>query len=722
MRTKFCSLTTKKYILLLLLIFVASNIYKSHSADAIDPTSCKDISFIFVRGSGQALNDHEYQTWKGDIDNKLQPTSITYDSYELGAEPAMGDDVYPAVPVGIIHPLRDVGASLSNGQWFSYGRSVNKGVKELTEYINLVTSTCPSAQIVIGGYSQGAQVAGETLDKLTDSTKKHVTFTALFGDPRLDLPEGYGLFPAACSGKNLSPWRRTVPECTTSAGSLNGGPYYMADSIFSQRVGLWCARHDYICGSSRFVWDTAGHGTYKETGGAIESAIDEAIGRATAKLPDALVAQLAQPGQHDIVINSTIDCDLNVTDQTFIDTQNTWRELQQYVQTTNGRDVINDYVHFVDEPYRYTGEDLVQHVLTYGTYIPLRANTPLIIYTFICNPPARGFAAVQARTTFRLANITLPTATPSDSKLFTFTPTNNDLPCITSQNSACLPLDATSAEVASASLTDPPNIAFRMDTYRTEPGKLIHFDARPYYESTQQPTTYAWDFDGDGTTDATTDMAVTDHTYTKSYSGQVTVTARASSGAVSAASASVVVTDNSYPSQPPLPAPENLAVKKASASSVVLSWELVGTEPLYWMLNVNGAPLGTLPGNRRSFSLYDVDFSQPVDVSLAPVASDGAVGKWAEAKLLTLMSPSSVNQAFSIDSIINTPPSTGQRSDSDQNNDTPNISSSQARQAKKRGSKDSASLYIVAGIGGLSLITIGTIGSIVWRRYDRRRL
>ncbi len=47
-----------------------------------------------------------------------------------------------------------------------------------------------------------------------------LVYAGMFGDPELYLPEGRGAWPAACRGKNLSPYRVFVPNCHADNGSL----------------------------------------------------------------------------------------------------------------------------------------------------------------------------------------------------------------------------------------------------------------------------------------------------------------------------------------------------------------------------------------------------------------------------------------------------------------------------------------------------------------------
>jgi hypothetical protein len=126
------------------------------------------------------------------------------------------------------------------------------------------------------GYSQGAQLMGQALFwDLSKDLKDKILFVALFGDPKLYLPEGEGLNPPACRGELFSNWRRTVPDCRTSSGSLGARkPYIMQD--MQDKVGLWCNDNDWICGSSKWALGNSGHEHYIDENGPIDDAAREA--------------------------------------------------------------------------------------------------------------------------------------------------------------------------------------------------------------------------------------------------------------------------------------------------------------------------------------------------------------------------------------------------------------------------------------------------------------
>ena len=205
---------------------------------------CSDFYVIFARGSGQGLNDIDHQSFSNaikDIFNRLD--GLTYNYYQLGESSRYGAQ-YPAI--GIEQPKIISGAILSGGQSFEFGQSIQAGMQELKNLYHRVSSSCPNTRFILAGYSQGAMVISQTLSKFNS---RKIFYYASFGDPKLYLPEGFGLLPPACRNKNFSPYRQNVPDCYVEQGLLGGLHPYIKQS-FNQKVGAWCNIADFICGSS----------------------------------------------------------------------------------------------------------------------------------------------------------------------------------------------------------------------------------------------------------------------------------------------------------------------------------------------------------------------------------------------------------------------------------------------------------------------------------------
>ncbi len=212
------------------------------SATPVSAVTCDDIKIVYARGSGQTLGMKEFKTLKSNIELELVGLEeTTYDFYELGTDSYAGHK-YPAIGLDF---FKVISAKISAGSAFDYGKSVAEGSAELTAYIEVISKTCPNTKFVLAGYSQGAQVISISTPKINP---EKVLYAATFGDPKLYLPEGKGITPPACAGKNLSTYRAYVPNCKTYQGSLGAKKPY-EESGWTGKLGLYCNDKDLICGS-----------------------------------------------------------------------------------------------------------------------------------------------------------------------------------------------------------------------------------------------------------------------------------------------------------------------------------------------------------------------------------------------------------------------------------------------------------------------------------------
>lgn len=249
----------------LLIINMAVGILPTRQTRAVN--TCTDVEFIFARGSGEGLseptyvkgdNGTNYAAWRTEITNSLQGSTLEYDFYELGTKSYQGYQ-YPAVAVSndFIGYINLLGAAISGGEAFNFGKSVNAGATELKLHIAEVSNQCPNTKFVLSGYSQGAMLISKSLKDL-DANK--IIYAATFGDPKLYLPEGdtgsslKPRMPDACRGVNLSNYRIFVPDCYAYAGVLGALIPYQ-DERYIDKLGTWCNRSDIMCSSGMSVND-----------------------------------------------------------------------------------------------------------------------------------------------------------------------------------------------------------------------------------------------------------------------------------------------------------------------------------------------------------------------------------------------------------------------------------------------------------------------------------
>ena len=196
--------------------------------------SCPDLRVVFVRGSGgERWANNDYLEFKSTIEEKLKTVELSYEFVDLD---------YPAVGVGLDNLDVALGAFFGAGEAYEFGDSIKTGINNLTSMVN---NGCSRTKYVIGGYSQGAMVISKALSSLKND---RIIYAATFGDPKIYLPEGAGLMPAACSGKNLSDYRIYVPDCYAYKGLLGAYIPYEPEG-YAGKLGTWCNKADIFCSS-----------------------------------------------------------------------------------------------------------------------------------------------------------------------------------------------------------------------------------------------------------------------------------------------------------------------------------------------------------------------------------------------------------------------------------------------------------------------------------------
>ena len=199
----------------------------------VQAENCPDVRIIFARGSGSPMEgDGNYDNFVNTIETKLETTPLSYDFINLD---------YPAVGVNDIGTM--LGAYFGAGEAYEFGDSVNDGVGKIINKVS--NSRCENTKYVLGGYSQGAMVVSKSLSSLNADK---IIYAATFGDPKIYLPEGEGMMPAACRNQNLSNYRVYVPDCYAYEGLLGSYRPYQPE-IFADKLGTWCNKMDIFCSS-----------------------------------------------------------------------------------------------------------------------------------------------------------------------------------------------------------------------------------------------------------------------------------------------------------------------------------------------------------------------------------------------------------------------------------------------------------------------------------------
>jgi hypothetical protein len=240
------------------------------------PTSeaCPRVIFYFSRGSGQSLNRGE----RGVSSPGVQVFDDLAKRYEPSVVGSMSD-AYTAVAL----TFSIGGLSLPNPLIPApYFASVANGVQVSDQNVADLTVLCPRSWLVLGGYSQGAEVTREALAKLGESERQHVAAVVLFGDPFFSASE-----PNVSTLSSFDPHQvgllRQLPVATPAPVAV----------AYSGKIFSWCHLHDVVCQGIHFGNGWSAHKTYAEDA---EDAASRIAGRlAAVGLPPGLFAGAARP-------------------------------------------------------------------------------------------------------------------------------------------------------------------------------------------------------------------------------------------------------------------------------------------------------------------------------------------------------------------------------------------------------------------------------------------
>lgn len=637
----------------------------------LDPlaTTCTDVDAVFARGSGQDLASDESKVFVKDMTDRISAPA-TVNIYELGTVPIDGHQ-YPAVNVANIFNGNAIGAGgpFGAGGSHDYGKSVNEGVAEATAYITSRAATCPETVFVLAGYSQGAQVIGEVYDEtLTDDLRERVVFNAMFGDPKLYLPEGRGIWPPACSGREFSPWRRAVANCDVDNGSLQARKPYLPAG-WEHNTGLWCNSDDFVCGSTKVATANSGHGKYWETGGPIDEAVIEIVERLKKVLgpqkAGGLDSQIYMIGHGttglDVVflVDSTGSMGYSLSGaQIFAE------QFADKIERQRGRVALVEYRDYGDEfvartlrplstEYDFFQSGLAGITASGGGDTP-EAALAALMHSFNdlqWRPGATKAAVILTDAGFHNPDVATGVTTIDVAKrALEIDPVN----VYTVTNSWAAPdyqelADLTSGAVivddgdsvagltqALALIEERPVVILPLAAYFAAPGGSIHFDASKSYSLSSTITEFAWDFDGDGTFEVTGTEPTAEHTYPADFAGQMQVRVTTADGGV--ANHSVPVTISATPIDDGAPAPvTDLAVTVDSTddatdtSQVTLTWTPADDRATTWLVTVDGVAVGRT--DQTSVTLTDVHRGEDVTLGVAGITNADLVGDTAETQL-----------------------------------------------------------------------------------------
>jgi cutinase len=157
-----------------------------------------------------------------------------------------------------------------------FGRSVD-GIADASNKIQAVAASCPATKIVLGGYSQGAAVAGYTT---TDTVPAGI-----------DLPAGLtGPMPAAISSHIAAVVLFGTPDAWFLSLADNNAPPITIGSLYAGKTLQLCATGDPVCFPGGL--DRSAHSSYKNNG-MTDQAADFVARHLGGTSPAAIVQQTA---------------------------------------------------------------------------------------------------------------------------------------------------------------------------------------------------------------------------------------------------------------------------------------------------------------------------------------------------------------------------------------------------------------------------------------------
>ena len=623
---------------------------------------CTLATAIFARGSGQGFNAKESLTFRTQLESRVDKKQLNF--YELGSE-SYGGNQYPAVDVSNVWNGNAIGAKISGGMGNTYGKSVKEGVAELRTYLDIRHRKCPNEFFILGGVSQGAQVVGQALPNISSGVKDKIVFNMLFGDPKLYLPEGEGIFPPACRNEKLSAYRREIANCHVDNGALGARKPFLP-SEDNSKTGLWCLANDYVCGSSKFVWDVEGHGKYANNNGPIDDGVREAANRLknAAKL-----ASQNDPGINDKPLNNNMGTtgtdvvfvlDTTGSMMSYIDQMKTFiRNYSSKIKEINGRVGLVVYRDAGDE---YTAKKLSDlqtdtadllnklesvsadgggdgpEAALHASMVAMNemkwqkgATKAIILLTDAgYHEPDKVDGSTLAAVAKRSLEIDPVNIYPVVGDYL-----KNSYTDIAKQTSGQVIASGDENDVVAAldkaltKIKNRPNAKLKIGEYYAEVGQKITFDASDSYVVDGSITKYEWDFDGDGKIDQTTTSPVASHVYNEKFDGIMQVRMSANNDTVSNISAPVKV--GIKPNLPVGPGAPQVSAKiierNGNKATIRLNWQPVDELSSRWLVSLDDTNLGYTVGEQRQLDITDVDVSTSRKVTVTGIKADGYAGK-----------------------------------------------------------------------------------------------
>jgi hypothetical protein len=257
-------------------------------------TGCPEIVLYFARGSGQPLIRSEHGLAAPGEQLRMELAA------RFGAN-NVGSVANAYTAVGLTREItsgRFRGTRLPNlGLLREYGPSVANGTQVADQNIADIVGLCPRSLLVLGGYSQGAQVIRGALSALDAQDQQHIVAVVLFGDPLFSVGdqavERFSTFNAAQAGL-----------FTGLIGRLLGFKGDAVPAGYEGKVFSWCHANDVVCQGFALGNGWATHKTYDAD---VHAAVEQIAERLAAEglTPMSGVASVEQEHGHPYEVTGT---------------------------------------------------------------------------------------------------------------------------------------------------------------------------------------------------------------------------------------------------------------------------------------------------------------------------------------------------------------------------------------------------------------------------------
>ena len=227
---------------------VAAGVYPLGAVPSASAQPCPDVEVVFARGTAEAPG--------------LGPTGEAFVSALRSRIGTKSLDVYP-----VDYPATT-----------EFPRALD-GVRDASARVESMSANCPDTNIVLGGFSQGAAVAGfVTADRIPDGAPEGVP------NP---MPDDVAQHVVAVTlfGKPNDRFMRVINQPDVDVGPL-----------YADKTVELCVEDDFVCSSGR---DFNAHTQYVETG-MVDQAATFAAGKVATAIPRGATpdAQALAGGQH----------------------------------------------------------------------------------------------------------------------------------------------------------------------------------------------------------------------------------------------------------------------------------------------------------------------------------------------------------------------------------------------------------------------------------------